>query len=240
MERKDVPFELKDMSMDKRTAVISHAVYNNIDRVEDISRKGMFSKSWQESKSDIAYYKNHDDDQVPGKVMDVWEDESKAYTQVYHGTHTLGNDTLIMLDEGIIRKSSFGYIVVRKEFTTVNGKKVRELKEVKHIETSVLTRMQANPLAGIESVTKASDIANVVTELKQSLRVMEKFCRNTKASDPTILLILGEIKEANRIIAAYDTAFTQVAPAPDASKEVNDREVFRKHLLLFNQHLAIN
>lgn len=228
------------MSKDKRTAVISHAVYNNIDRVGDISEKGMFTKSWQESKSDLAYYKNHDDDQVPGKVTDVWEDENKAYTQVYHGTHTLGNDTLIMLDEGIIKKSSFGYLTVRKEMTTINGKPVRKLKEVKHIETSVLTRMQANPLAGIESVTKSADLLNVITELKESLRVMERFCRNTKASDPTILMILGEIKEANRIIAAYDTAYTQVAPAPDASKEVNDREVFRKHLLLFNQSLAMS
>lgn len=230
-------FEVKDMDMGKREAVIAHAVYNNIDRTGDISRKGMFTKSWKEYKDDLAYYRNHDDNQVPGRVTDVWEDEQKAYTKVWHGTHTLGNDTLLMLDEGIIKKASFGYIPTRKDYIEVKGKKVRELKEVVHLETSVLTRMQANPLAGVEKVTKAAELSNVIVELKQSLQIMEKFCRHTKASDMTILMILQEIKEANRIISAYDTAFTQVAPAPDASVDEGGDDVFKKQLSLLHLQL---
>ncbi len=114
IETKSIPFELKDMDKNTRTAVIAHAAYNNIDRTKDISRKGMFTKSWKESKDEIALYLNHNDEQSPGKVVDVYEDDSYAYTKAWLGTHTLGNDTLIMMDEGIIKKASFGYAVGKR------------------------------------------------------------------------------------------------------------------------------
>ncbi|HYH15935.1 MAG TPA: HK97 family phage prohead protease, partial [Flavisolibacter sp.] len=131
MEHKSISFELKDMDSSSRTAIIAHAVYDNIDRTKDISRKGMFTKSWKEGKDDIAFYLNHNDELAPGKVVDVFEDEQKAYTKVWLGTHTLGNDTLIMMDEGIIKKASFGYAVEKKDFIQVKGQRVREIKEVK-------------------------------------------------------------------------------------------------------------
>src|SRR5690348_1746010 len=155
MEKKSIPFELKDIDKNKRTAIIAHAVYNNIDYTEDISRKGMFNKSWQESKDNINFYLNHNDEQAPGKVTDVYEDENEAYTKAWLGTHTLGNDVLIMMDEGVIKKASFGYVVEKKNFINVKGRQVRELKEVQHLETSVLTKMPANPKAGVRQVVKS-------------------------------------------------------------------------------------
>src|SRR5678810_415529 len=95
IETKDIVFELKDMDKQKRTAVIAHAVYDNIDRGKDVSRKGMFNKSWQENKGDISFYLNHNDEQAPGKVVDVFEDNQRAYTKAWLGTHTLGNDTSV-------------------------------------------------------------------------------------------------------------------------------------------------
>jgi len=230
VEYKSIGFELKDMSKDSRTAVIAHAVYNNIDRTGDISHKGMFSKSWQESREDIAFYKNHNPDLTPGKTVDFWEDEQKAYTKVYLGTHTLGEDTLKMMDEGIIRKASFGYIPEKKDFTEIKGRRIRNLREVKHIETSVLTVLQANPLAKVESVTKSFD-PEAIAELKQSLSVMEKFCRNTTASDESIKGILLEIEQVKFIISQYDTANTPLITEPSASRTDDER---LKTLLLIN------
>lgn len=217
MEYKSINLELKDLSRDKRTAVIKHAVYNNIDRTQDISRKGMFNKSWQENKDDISLYLNHDDNQVPGKPVDFWEDDTGAYTKAYFGTHTLGEDTLKMLDEKIITKASFGYIAQDKAFITHQSKKVRELKQVMHLETSLLTRLQANPLAGVVSVNKSLE-QNDIIELKQSIEAMEKFCRNTTATDATIKSILLEIEQAKHIISRYDVS-TQPITGQDASSE---------------------
>lgn len=155
VEYKSIPLKLKDVDKSSRTAVIAHAAYNNIDRTKDISRKGMFKKSWDEGIEDISLYFNHDDTQAPGVVTGVKEDQDYAYTEAKMGTHTLGNDTLIMMDEGIIKKASFGFITVKSQPKEVKGQKVRELLEVKHIETSVLTKMPANPKAGVVAVVKS-------------------------------------------------------------------------------------
>ena len=284
MEKKSLIFELKDIDKSKRIAIIAHAAYDNIDLTDDISRKGMFTKSWNESKSDINFYFNHDDEQAPGKVLDVYEDDKNAFTKAWLGTHTLGNDVLTMMDEGVIKNASFGYSVDKSNIINVKGKKIRELKEVKHYETSVLTKLPANPKAGVRQVIKSlyealevktlsqpetsalkiivasdqnileqlvmlsgnvdvtSDLytwinwnisqrAQMLGELRSQLKFnsfeidnlnayvekMAKFCRNTKASDDSILLIQEEIKNAKQIILEYNTVFTRIANEPDTS-----------------------
>jgi len=303
MEKKSIPFELKDIDKNKRTAIIAHAVYNNIDYTEDISRKGMFNKSWQESKDNINFYLNHNDEQAPGKVTDVYEDENEAYTKAWLGTHTLGNDVLIMMDEGVIKKASFGYVVEKKNFINVKGRQVRELKEVQHLETSVLTKMPANPKAGVRQVVKSlsalefktlspneqvalknilfgdqnvleqlvtlsnsldatSDLytwinytisqrASIVgdlhsqikynsgelKELNNYVKSMEKFCRNTKASDDCIKSILLEINNAKEIISEYNTDFTQAEKSLEPQSSIDGNMIdalttFKKSLIL--------
>lgn len=216
MERKSISFEMKDLDKGSRIAVIAHAHYNNIDRTKDISRKGMFTKSWNESKDDINFYFNHNDEQAPGKIVDVFEDNEKAYTKAWLGTHTLGNDTLIMMDEGVIKKASFGYQAMQSKFIEVKGQKIRELTEVKHFETSVLTKMPANPLAGIVKVQKSFTPVEL-KEFRDRLEVLEKFVRNTKASDECILSICQQIVEIKELISEYDTDLTLVQE-PESSK----------------------
>lgn len=214
MERKSITFELKDLDKSKRTAIIAHAAYDNIDFTKDISRKGMFTKSWQESKSDISFYLNHNDEQAPGKVVDVYEDDKFAYTKAWLGTHTLGNDVLTMMDEGVIKKASFGYATVKSNRLKIKDQSIRELIEAKHFETSVLTKMPANMKAGVMSVTKAFEgvTDKEIKEFYDQLTVMEKFCRNTKASDGCIIHILEEVENTKQFIAEYNTAFTHNEP----------------------------
>jgi HK97 family phage prohead protease len=232
MEHKSIPFELKDLNFGSRSAIIAHAVYNNIDRVGDISTKGMFNKSWAEKKK-IDFLFNHDTKQIPGNVLRTFEDDEKAYTEVKFGNWTLGDDMIAMIDSGVIRGASFGYITEKKETVELKGKKVRKLKEVWHEETSLLTAHPANPLAGVVSLTKSEDIQNALLEFKETISNMEKFCNDTKASDDTILYVLNEIKAAKDIIAKYDTAAT--LDEPDASR--ND-DSFKRQLLLFNMQLS--
>lgn len=312
VEYKSIPLKLTDVDKSSRTAVIAHSAYNNIDRTKDISRKGMFTKSWEESKDDISFYLNHDDTQAPGKVIGVKEDSDFAYTESKMGTHTLGNDTLIMMDEGIIKKASFGFLTVKSKPIEVKGQKVRELLEVKHIETSVLTMLPANPKAGVISVVKsfrgnrlelktlndqeqiflqgiiasgsklvrqALDLADsldpdsdlytwinyfiqqqsswigdaksnlrwgrksdepAMAELKSHVENMERFVRNTRASDECIQQIDAELKAAQHIISLYDTANTHDGE-PDASKRgsaTNDEAIVRLKLLQLKASLS--
>lgn len=220
MERKSISFELKDLDKTKRTAIIAHAAYDNIDFTKDISRKEMFSKSWQEDKANISFYLNHNDEQAPGKVVDVYEDDKFAYTKAWLGTHTLGNDVLTMMDEGVIKKASFGYATVKSNIITVKGQKIRELKEVKHYETSVLTKMPANIKAGVMSVNKAFEgiTAEEIKEFERHLSTLEKFCRNTKASDGCIKAMLIEVENTKQFISEYNTAFTLNEPGASVWK----------------------
>src|SRR5690242_11187829 len=94
METKSVPFELKDLG--RREIVFAHAVYDNVDHAGDISRKGMFNKSWQENKSSIGFYVNHDSSFSPGPAVDFWEDDHKAYTRAKFNDNKNGNDTMEM------------------------------------------------------------------------------------------------------------------------------------------------
>ena len=222
MERKSINFELKDLDKTKRTAIIAHAAYDNIDRTNDISRKGMFTKSWNESKSDINFYLNHNDTQAPGKVLDVYEDDKFAYTKSWLGTHTLGNDTLIMMDEGVIKKASFGYITQKSNPLSVKGQKVRELKEVAHLETSVLTMMPANLKAGVMSVTKAFDgiTDDQLKEFYKHLTTLENFCRKTNASDNCIKSILMEVENTKQFISEYNTSFNRAGGPLDPNDSV--------------------
>lgn len=155
MERKSIELQFKDIDATKRTATIAHCVYNNIDRTDDISHKGMFNKSWNEKK-DIDFLFNHKDGEIVGNVLRVFEDDEKAYTEVKFGNWTLGDDVLEMADAKVLKGASFGYIPTRKpEYKMINGKKVRLLKEVMHGETSLLTKTPANPLAGIVKLNKS-------------------------------------------------------------------------------------
>lgn len=217
IEYKSLDLDTSDMDRERRTAIISHTVYDVIDRAGDISRKGMFNKSWSETKAEnIRFDIDHNPAQQPGRVIKVFENEKKAFTQVKFGNHTLGNDTMIMMDEGIIRGASFEFVTEKKANIAIKGRMVRELKEVRHIATTVsLAKRPINLLAKVESVTKAGDID--LAEVKARIEKMERFCRDTNASDDCIVNLLQEIAEVKSIISTHDTADTPLITEPDAS-----------------------
>lgn len=235
MEHKSLLLEIKDMSKDSRTAIIAHAVYNNIDRVGDISTKGMFASSW-ERKDSVDFLFNHDPGQVGGTVSRTFEDEQKAYTEVKFGNWRLGDDMISMIEAGVMKGASFGYETEKKEFKQIGDRRVRVLRQVKHIETSLLTKTPANPLAGLVSLTKAEDIQNFIAEHKAHLLAMENFCRNTSASDETIKAIMAEVKQAQDLLSKYDTVTTPLITDGVASRNdsTGNAQAFYKQLLLLN------
>jgi HK97 family phage prohead protease len=223
--------ELTEMNRESRTAVIAHSVYDNIDRFKDIARRGMFTKSWKENKA-VDFLIDHQDGLKPGRVIGLFDDEKKAYTKVKFSDSTIGTDTMIQMDEGIITGASFGFYTVKANRIEVKGSKVRELKEVIHLETTVTRAITpVNPLAGVVKVNKAD--MEALHEFKAHIDRLEHFCRNTTASDETIINILAEVKAAREIISQYDTAFTPPITEPDASRTDNDS--FKRKLLLINQ-----
>lgn len=221
-----IALEFKDLDTNKRTAVIKHAVYTSIDRVKDISTKGMFTRSWNVMKPDFLF--NHVEGKTIGPTLKTYEDDNGAYTEVKFGNWTLGNDVLEMADEGVLKGASFGYITEKKEFATYNGEKVRRLKEVRHIETSLLTVLPAHPGAGIMTLNKAlenineEDVNELIAwssehlqALKSYVQKIDAYCRKSKASDESIIMLQNSIEEYKKIISEFDT--TDTRPISDQS-----------------------
>lgn len=155
MITKSIELSVKDIDMGKREAVIAHATYKTLDSDGDRSNRGMFDKSWKENFSLLRFFLNHKKDQAPGKAMQAWDDSEHAFTRVKLGTHTLGEDVLKMLDEGVIVAASFGFDPLK--FKDIKGAG-KDFIEVKHFETSVLTHWGAHDKSGVVSVEKEAAI----------------------------------------------------------------------------------
>lgn len=145
---------IKDVDTGTRTAVIAFATYGSLDRDGDRANKGMFTKSWQEGREDIRFFKNHDKTTGPGRVIDFWEDDKHGYVKAYLGTHTEGNDMLIQLDEGIIVAASYGFMPIKDRMAKIEGKGY-DYKSVRWMEVSPLTHWGAHPESGVVSVSKS-------------------------------------------------------------------------------------
>lgn len=148
---------ISDVDLGKRTATTRFATYNSLDRDKDRSFKGMFTKSWNEFQ-DTRVFLNHDKTLAPGKIYgddfrkSLWEDDKHAYAKMWFGTHTLGDDTLKMMDEGIIKDSSFWFVPIKYAKNAEGG---YDLKEVFQKDVSVLTHWGAHPESKIVSVQKS-------------------------------------------------------------------------------------
>src|SRR6478752_6384019 len=87
MERAaSIKVEFKDLDNKSGIGVIKHSVYNSIDLVDDISTKGMFTKSWNEAKGSnlrqkISLLFNHETKDKIGYVTDVYDDNNGVYTE---------------------------------------------------------------------------------------------------------------------------------------------------------------
>lgn len=158
MITKAIDLSVKDIDLAKREAVIAFATYKSLDLDGDRSNRGMFDKSWRENRGIVRYFLNHKKEQAPGKVEQLWDDDSHAYARVKHGTHTLGDDVLKQLDEGIIVAASFGFDPIR--YKDIKGKG-KDFTEVKHYEVSALTHWGAHTDSGPVAVNKSMAEFNI-------------------------------------------------------------------------------
>lgn len=206
----------KDADVSKGIVTGYFASFGNKDSDGDIIVKGAFAKTISENgpgsaKPRIKHLLNHDVTKPLGKLLILQEDAKGLYYESQAGTHALGRDFLKMVESGLITEHSIGFRTIKED----RKADANYMNELALMEGSGLTGWGANsetPLTGM----KGFDLSEMNTRIK----ALDKFCRNTTATDETIELLLIEIKQLQQyIIDLKDTEPNKIT-LPDEGKDV--------------------
>src|SRR5690606_2266355 len=150
----------------------------NIDLGGDLIEPGAFSKTIAErgpgSRNKIFFLNQHDSWQVLGKPKVLKEDSYGLYHESPILDTTLGNDVLKMFQAEVLDSFSIGYRII----TENRVDDINHLKELYLYEFSSVTfPMNESAIAtGVKSIDGHKRLA-------ERIERMEKFCRNSDASD---------------------------------------------------------
>jgi len=223
----------KDVDGKKGIVTGYFAHFDNVDADGDIIRHGAFTKTIKETgpaskRPRIKHLLNHDPSLPLGVLTDLKEDAQGLYYESRLGTHSLGQDFVKMAESGLITEHSIGFRTLkRNQLQDYEGymknpdKGWFEITEVKLWEGSSLTAWGANemtPLTGMKSIS--------VDLLIKKSEAIEKFCRNSTATDETIELLLIHNKQLTQAIMDL----TQPAKSVEPNKIVKGLE---EYLLTF-------
>lgn len=182
--------------------------FNNVDSDGDIIRPGAFTKTIKEQGPEsslprIKHLLNHDPSQPLGKLTKLYEDGTGLAYESQVGSHELGEDFIKMIESGLITEHSIGFKIVKRNQIQSYENYLKnpqlgqfEITEVKLFEGSSLTAWGANPLTPITSLKSETEIEKIVKQQE----LIEKFCRNSNATDETIQMLLLHSKQMAQLI----------------------------------------
>lgn len=127
-------------SVEGRTVTGYYAIFNNIDSDDDIIMPGAFTKTLNDNgpngKNRIWHLINHDTDCWIAKPKVLREDEKGLYFEVEIPDTEMGNRLLTAYKNGDMTEHSIGYRVINSYETTLEGRQIRNITEIKLYEGS--------------------------------------------------------------------------------------------------------
>jgi hypothetical protein len=218
---KDVSISSEIMDMNPIQGIVTgyFSKFNNVDSDGDIMKPGAFTKTISEqgptsAQPRIKHLLNHDPSLPLGKLLTLREDEYGLYYESQVGTHEGGEDFIKMVESGLITEHSIGFKIIKRNQVQSYENYLRnpslgqfEITEVKLYEGSSLTAWGANPLTPITSLKgdKNLDVDMIVAKSA----AIEKFCRNTTATDDTIQMLLLHSKQLAQLIIDMKSKATE-------------------------------
>ena len=198
--------------------------FGNVDSDGDIIKAGAFTKTVKEqgpnsAQPRIKHLMNHNPSMPLGKLLSLKEDSSGLVYESQVGSHALGQDFIKMVESGLITEHSIGYKTIkRNQLQDYSGyqrnpsKGMFEITEAKLFEGSSLTAWGANPLTPLTGLKNAVNIDNIISQQT----AIEKFCKDSTATDETIEMLLLHSKQLSQYI--LDIKVNQPAKATDPNK----------------------
>ena len=195
--------KVKDVDTKKGLVKAYFAVFGNIDSDGDIIEQGAFAKTiterGPEGNGRIKHFKWHSTRDVPGKLQELGEDEFGGWFVSKLSNTTLGKDTLIEYEEGIITEHSHGFEIIKSDTDESN---INHIRESKLWEVSSLTAWGANPLTRTEFVKDIKD----EKELLKAIENITKYLKVGRFSDE---LLSRLEKEYSQLTTIYNSLITK-------------------------------
>lgn len=214
---KDVSFSVKELDFNKRIVRVAIARYNDKDSDGDIILNTAHAKSISEigpqsNKPRFKHLKNHDRTKTPGNPSKLTVEGDLLVMESKIVETTLGNDTLVEYQEGIITEHSHGFKVVDGEFSEADGAFI--IKEAILMEGSSLNAWGANantPTLGIKSYHEALMLMDDLT----------KYLKIGSFSDRKLSNLEEQLKDLNKFIEELKVknATQQAAKAPQGPED---------------------
>ena len=200
--------EIMDLSVKQGLVTGYFSKFNNVDSDGDIIRPGAFTKTIRENGPEstlprIKHLMNHDPSLPLGVLKSLTEDSYGLLYESQIGSHEGGEDFIKMVESGLITEHSIGFKIIKRNQIQSYENYVKnpsagqyEITEIKLFEGSSLTAWGANPLTPITSLKSINDIDLFVAKHE----AIEKFCRNTSATDETIQMLLLHNKQLAQLV----------------------------------------
>lgn len=185
IEYKNVPFEVKDIDVTKRTVTGYLSAFGNKDFDDDVIVKGAFTKTIRErgpqGTNEIFFLNQHNWDQPLGKPTVLREDEKGLYHETpVNVKTTYADDALKLMEAGLVVQNSIGFSSVKWSTVDPDGDwktSYREISEIKLYEGSCVT-LGANdqtPFTGLKNLT--------IPQLNDQISKMVKLLRDGTLTD---------------------------------------------------------
>jgi len=245
LEIKTIENGLQDVDATKRVMMGKFSPYDSPDVLGDLAFKGMFDRTWKETKSRVTHLFEHDTLKVIARNPELWDDNSGAYYKSIVPKHKLGDDVLDMAVNGLITGHSYAYKTVRG---TKNEHGGRNLFEVKHFEvTSTGGAWAVHPNTPLMYASKTLNHDDAVEKLETRYKSLDRFCRSSNASDETLEtlefkrdLLLLEIKQLHQNIIDLSISSTPAADeAPEPPKGIQAKDLLMLKAIIAGTSIKI-
>lgn len=186
LEYQNVPLEIKAL---KQREFSGHgSTFGNVDLGGDIVMRGAFAKTLAEHKGNGTLpqmFWMHRPDQVPGKWLEMSEDDKGLAVHGVLAKTQLGDDMHELMNMQAVRGLSIGYMTRDADY---NQDGIRLIKEAELFEVSIVS-LAMNPKAEIESSkARMFNFEHVPTE-----REFERILRDAGFSKSVAIRLVGKV-----------------------------------------------
>lgn len=206
----------------KRTVEAYASTFDNIDGNDDVARKGSYLDTLKTDlpANQIKVKRNHQ--VIIGKPVHAEEDSTGLLTVSRFSETDLGNETLILVQDQALDELSIGFKALEKNYTTVGGRRVRELKRIKLYEWSFMDDVPANAQARVTEVKSLYDVSCVLDQMQSGIYALQRLASLPPEISARIAALIkdleslpnedpAEVAEAAAQINSLSALFTQFA-----------------------------